>query len=93
MRRFTPHDLRRTAATRMADIPVHAHVIEKVLNHRMKGVMAVYNYADYLPERQRALADWGECVEYFVGHLGHSRLLGQTMAPSMAIAEALESQS
>ena len=92
MRRFTPHDLRRTAATRMADIPVHAHVVEKILNHRMKGVMAVYNYADYLPERQRALADWGERVEYFVRHLGHSRLIGQPMTPSMATAEALESQ-
>jgi len=66
MRRFTPHDLRRTAATRMADIPVHAHVVEKILNHKMKGVMAVYNYADYLPERQQALVDWGDRVDFFM---------------------------
>jgi len=92
MRRFTPHDLRRTAATRMADIAVHAHVVEKILNHKMKGVMAVYNYADYLPERQRALQDWGGRVEYFVRHLGRGRIAGQPMARSVAKAEPLGSQ-
>jgi integrase len=62
MKPFTPHDLRRTAATRMADLSVHAHIIEKILNHRMKGVMAVYNYAEYLPERKQALVEWGRRV-------------------------------
>lgn len=62
MKPFTPHDLRRTAATRMADISVHAHIVEKILNHKMKGVMAVYNYAEYLDERQQALIAWGNCV-------------------------------
>jgi integrase len=62
MRRFTPHDLRRTAATRMADLPVHAHIVEKILNHSMKGVMAVYNYAEYMTERRTALEEWGKCV-------------------------------
>ncbi|MDP9155354.1 MAG: tyrosine-type recombinase/integrase [Pseudomonadota bacterium] len=67
MRRFTPHDLRRTAATRMAEISVHAHIVEKILNHRMKGVMAVYNYAEYLPERRQALGSWGRYVADHVG--------------------------
>ncbi|RKR45967.1 site-specific integrase [Paraburkholderia sp. BL17N1] len=62
MKPFTPHDLRRTAATRMADISVHAHIVEKILNHKMKGVMAVYNYAEYLEERKQALIAWGNCV-------------------------------
>lgn len=65
MKPFTPHDLRRTAATRMADLSVHAHIIEKILNHRMKGVMAVYNYAEYLPERQGALVSWGKRVQSY----------------------------
>ncbi|WP_269504009.1 tyrosine-type recombinase/integrase [Burkholderia sp. IMCC1007] len=54
IRKFTPHDLRRTAASRMGDMSIHAHIIEKILNHRMKGVLAIYNHADYLSERSRA---------------------------------------
>jgi integrase len=49
--RFTPHDMRRTAATRMADAGVAPFVVERVLNHTLQGVMAVYNRADYAEER------------------------------------------
>lgn len=59
---FTPHDLRRTLATRLSDLGVAPHVIEKILNHRMTGVMAVYNHAEYLPERMAALELWGRKV-------------------------------
>jgi integrase len=55
---FTPHDLRRTYATRLADLEVAPHVIEKLLNHQMVGVMAVYNRADYWPERLAAQKLW-----------------------------------
>src|SRR5262249_14165267 len=30
---WTPHDIRRTVATKMADIGVQPHIIEQVLNH------------------------------------------------------------
>jgi len=40
--RFTPHDLRRTAATRMSGLGILPHVIEKALNHTMQGVMGIY---------------------------------------------------
>lgn len=56
---FTPHDLRRTMATRLPDLGVMPHIIEKMLNHKMEGVMAVYNHAEYLPERQAAWSLWG----------------------------------
>lgn len=56
---FTPHDLRRTMSTRLADMGVMPHVIEKMLNHRMEGTMAIYNRAEYLPERQAAWRLWG----------------------------------
>lgn len=52
--RFTPHDLRRTAATRMADAGVEPFIVERVLNHTLEGVMAVYNRAEYESERVRA---------------------------------------
>lgn len=53
---FTPHDLRRTAATRMQDDRLGADkvapfVVERVLNHTLAGVMAVYNQAEYEADR------------------------------------------
>lgn len=61
--KFTPHDLRRTGATRLADLGVAPYVIEKILNHAMEGVLAVYNKAEYLEERRAALEMWGTKVE------------------------------
>ena len=49
---WTLHDLRRTAATRMADSGVQPHVIEAVLNHvsgHKGGVAGVYNRACMSP--------------------------------------------
>lgn len=60
--RFTPHDLRRTMATRLADLGVLPHVVEKMLNHLMEGPMAVYNRAEYLPERRAAWRLWGRTL-------------------------------
>jgi integrase len=56
---FTPHDLRRSMATQLAERGVQPHIIEKMLNHRMEGVWAVYNRYEYLPERQAAWRMWG----------------------------------
>jgi len=42
----------------MADLGVAPHVIEKLLSHQMQGVMAVYNRAEYWPERLAAQALW-----------------------------------
>lgn len=55
---FTPHDLRRTMASRMGDLKVMPHVVEKLLHHKMVGVMAVYNHAEFMEERDAALRLW-----------------------------------
>jgi integrase len=57
--KFTPHDLRRTLATRLSDLGVMPHVIEKLLGHEMQGVMAVYNRSDYMLDRISAMNLWG----------------------------------
>lgn len=57
---FKPHDLRRTFASRMADLGVAPHVIEKMLDHKLQGMMAVYNHAEYWPERTAAMKLWGQ---------------------------------
>lgn len=57
---FTPHDLRRTFATRLAGMGIAPHIIEKCLNHRMQGVMGIYNRADYEAERIGAAQAWAD---------------------------------
>ena len=49
--RYTPHDLRRTYATLANEIGVMPHIVEKCLNHKLEGMMAVYNHAEYEQER------------------------------------------
>jgi integrase len=55
---WTLHDLRRTAATRMADLGVQPHIIEAVLNHvsgHKAGVAGIYNRSTYAAEKRAAL--------------------------------------
>jgi integrase len=55
---FTPHDLRRTAATLMAEVGVQPHIIEVALNHVSgfrAGVAGIYNRAAYQAEHRDAL--------------------------------------
>lgn len=51
---FRPHDIRRTVATRLNDAGIAPHIVEKILNHRLQGVMRVYNKAEYEDERIEA---------------------------------------
>jgi integrase len=59
------HDLRRTAATRMADLGVQPHIIEAVLNHvsgHKAGVAGIYNRSTYAAEKKAALMLWADHV-------------------------------
>jgi integrase len=63
------HDLRRTAATGMAEIGTAPHIIEAVLNHvsgAKSGVAGVYNRAAYGPEKKAALEKWATHIEAIV---------------------------
>lgn len=55
---FTPHDLRRTAATAMAESGELDEVIDAVLNHSKQGIIKVYNLYRYDKEKQKALEAW-----------------------------------
>jgi integrase len=66
---WTLHDLRRTAATQMAELGVQPHIIEAVLNHisgHKGGVAGVYNRATYLPEKRGALDTWAHHLKTIV---------------------------
>jgi integrase len=56
--RFTPHDLRRTAASMMTATGTPRLHVEKVLNHTISDVAEVYDRHDYLEEKRAALDRW-----------------------------------
>ena len=63
------HDIRRTVATRMADLGVLPHVIEAVLNHisgHKAGVAGVYNRSSYVTEKRQALTLWADRVSALI---------------------------
>lgn len=63
------HDLRRTAATGMAELGVLPHIIEAILNHvsgHKGGVAGVYNRARYEGEMREALERWANHVDGIV---------------------------
>lgn len=55
---FRLHDLRRTAATRMAELGVLPRVIDAVLDHAQGGVSGVYQRYGYVEEMRIALERW-----------------------------------
>jgi integrase len=64
------HDVRRTVATRMAELGVQPHVVEAVLNHvsgHKAGVAGVYNRSSYAHEKREALYFWGKHIAALTG--------------------------
>jgi integrase len=57
---FTPHDLRRTAASMMTGIGVPRLHVEKVLNHTLSDIAEVYDRHDYFEEKRIALGRWAD---------------------------------
>lgn len=60
MRRFTPHDLRSTARSWLSGLRVPSHVAEACLNHKLAGVVGVYDKYVLFDERRQALTRWAE---------------------------------
>lgn len=60
---FTIHDLRRTAATHLAEAGWPSDVIEKALNHTLKGIRGVYNRAEFATQRREMLEAWAQMVD------------------------------
>lgn len=66
---WTLHDLRRTFATKLAELKVSPTTVERLLNHSMGSisnktdglvseVAKVYNLATYMPEMREAIGKW-----------------------------------
>ncbi len=69
---WTLHDLRRTAATGMAQLGVEPHVVECILNHStgtFGGVAGVYNRYRYLDQMRSALTTWATSLCHLRLHM------------------------
>lgn len=67
MRRWTPHDLRRTAASKMSAQGVPRRVLQAILNHKDRSVTAVYDRYSLDREKVEAISAWSRRVEEIVG--------------------------
>ena len=57
---FSPHDLRRTCATHLAELGFTDEIIGAVLNHAKRGVTGQhYNLFRYDPQKKQAMESWG----------------------------------
>ena len=66
---WTVHDIRRSVATKLADIGVQPHIIEQILNHvsgHKAGPAGIYNRSSYEREVRAALALWEDHVRTIV---------------------------
>ncbi len=64
---WTPHDLRRTAGSKMTEIGISRLVVSKILNHSDGSVTAVYDRTSYLPEMRKALERWSRYLRTMLG--------------------------
>ena len=85
---FRVHDLRRTAATGMAELGVNPHTISLVLNHisAQKGTItsAVYVKYSYDKEKREALEIWGRRLQ---------EIVGASLPPSLTFRHAEQSET
>ena len=66
------HDIRTAMATALAESGIPENIVDRILNHSASGsapsaVARVYNQAEQLPYRARALDRWAEMVTGKVG--------------------------
>jgi integrase len=88
VRDWTVHDIRRTVATRMADIGVQPHVIEAALNHHSghrTGIAGVYNRSTYEREVKAALATWHDHLRSIIEG-GERKVVNFQPAPAAAVS-------
>ncbi|MDQ3211682.1 MAG: tyrosine-type recombinase/integrase [Acidobacteriota bacterium] len=83
---FHGHDLRRTAASRMASGGVDRLTIAKILNHVDSSVTAVYDRHSYDPEKAAALAWWDAKLAALVENKGPGTVLAFQKARGLSDA-------
>ncbi len=57
------HDLRRTMRTQLSALGVRPEIAERCLNHKLRGVLGVYDQHEFLLERREALSRWASVLD------------------------------
>lgn len=64
---ITPHGFRHMASTLLHELGYPSHLIEKQMAHSDKNkIRAVYNHAEYLPERRKMMQAWADYLDQLV---------------------------
>lgn len=66
VKHFTPHDLRRTAASIMTSLGIPRLVVSKLLNYVENSVTATYDRHTYDNEKREAIEKWGTKLKSIV---------------------------
>jgi len=80
---FTPHDLRRTASTHMAEAEIPEHTIDQIQNHiakRRRGVTHIYVRYSYDREKQAAMETWERKLSSIITGKGSGKVVSITKA-------------
>ena len=56
--KWSVHDFRRSISTILTEEGVQLHVTEKVLGHKLGGILSVYNKSEYINEQRKAYEVW-----------------------------------
>lgn len=75
LKQWTPHDLRRTAASHMAAAGVDRFTIERVLNHTDSTVGGIYDRYGYDKEKRTALERWERRLRSIIGEPVESKIV------------------
>jgi integrase len=67
---WTPHDLRRTAASHIAGLGVDRFTLARILNHTDREVTAVYDRYTYDDEKRKALRKWDRALSDIISGKG-----------------------
>ncbi|MBQ4848815.1 site-specific integrase [Pseudoalteromonas sp. MMG012] len=67
--KFLPHDARRSLSTLLIELEIPPHVTEKMLGHKMRGVMAIYNKHDYMKEQAHAYEIYWQKINEAIANL------------------------
>ncbi|MBS46453.1 MAG: hypothetical protein CMN60_01590 [Sphingobium sp.] len=58
LKKWVPHDLRRTFVTGVNSIGGEIHVTEKVVNHALEGMLKVYDVGNYDEQKKKTMLMW-----------------------------------
>jgi len=62
---ITPHGFRHMASTLLHELGYSSLLIEKQLAHADRNkIRAVYNHAEYLPERRKMMQEWADYLDH-----------------------------